>query len=225
MSNEFDDAINDLFSLIHENDDAVNYLRSASAKLLFAQNRLNSLQKNIDDYKNDQEIRATIGTLNIEMDFDHCISSLRSSIEHLLQLLNIVADLKLFSLRTSGENIVTIGKVAGRLSEKDSSELKEIAEIINKVINSSWYKDLHELRIILFHDKVGRFSRSVNIDMSQGLSIIDFRLPPGTAPKTSGDNARLIDVYCKARTNNIEEMLFDCFKLLIKYLKVLKGYS
>jgi hypothetical protein len=222
MSAEFDDAITDLRSLIQKNDDAVNYLRSASGKLLFAQARLESMRKHIEDFKAHQEIRDTVGTLNVEMDFDHCISSLRSSIEHLLQLINSVANLGLSPLREKGENIVSIKNVAEKLSESDSSELKEVALVLDGTINESWYKDLHGLRIIMFHDSVQRFSRSVMIDMAHGLAHIDFRLPPGTAPNTRDNNARLLDVYCEARIIDVEKLLFTCFNQLIGYVKAMK---
>lgn len=222
MSAEFDDAINDLWSLIQKNDDAVNYLRSASGKLLFAQARLESMRKHIEDFKAHQEIRDTIGTLNVEMDFDHCISSLRSSIEHLLQLINSVANLGLSPLGKMGGNIVEIKNVAKKLSEGDSSELKEVATVLDGTINESWYKDLHGLRIILFHESIKRFSRSVTIDMTQGLAHIDFRLPPGTAPNTTDNNARLLDMYCEARINDVEKLLFTCFNQLIRYLQVVQ---
>jgi hypothetical protein len=222
MSTEFDDAINDLWSLIQKNDDAVNYLRSASGKLLFAQARLQSMRKHIEDFKAHQEIRDTVGALNVDMDFDHCISSLRSSIEHLLQLINSVADLGLSPLREKGENIVSIKNVAEKLSESDNSELKEVAPVLDETINESWYKDLHGLRIILFHESIKRLSRSVEIDMTHASADIDFRLPPGTAPNTTGNNARLVDMYCEARINDVEKLLFTCFNQLIGYVKAMK---
>ena len=222
MSIEFDDAVNDLWSLIQKNDDDVGYLRSANEKLLFAEYRLDSMRKNIHDFKTKQEIRDTVGTLNVEMDFDHCISCLRSSIEHLSQLINSVVNLGLFPLRAKGENTVSLKKVQEKLSERDRLELKAMASVLEATINESWYSDLHDLRIILFHERIERLSRSVTIDMNNGKTYIYFRLPPGTAPNTNGDDARLLDMYCEARINDVEKILLTCYNHLVEYLKAIQ---
>lgn len=221
MGIEFDDAINDLWTLVAKASDAEIYLRSACQKLLFAQTRQKSLCKNIQNFKANKTTRETIGTLNIEMDFDHCINSLRSSIEHLAQLINSITCLGLSPNRKLGKDEVTIYKVKEKLLGSVSLELQELGKLLEKVIAEDWYKELHDLRITLYHEKYERLPRAYTVEMQRAFPNTEFLLPSNTAPSITESASRYIDRYCEIQIENIENLLLACYKHLINYVKAI----
>ena len=130
MSQDLGDIINDLLGKILANkrgvecDLCVIYLRSTAQKHLFAEERLKALNRKIAGYRKKCEVNQYGGitwpaTLYIEMDFDHCVLSLRSSLEHLAQLINTIVSLNLVAKRTKGEAHVTLGRVIKKIKEND----------------------------------------------------------------------------------------------------------
>jgi hypothetical protein len=219
MSNTFGNSINDLWSLIRHDNTCEIYLRSAAQKHLFAEKRAEQLHSDITEFKASTSIRETIGTLHIEMNFEHGVSSLRSSIEHLAQLINGVANLGLAQTRRQGSNIIDIYKVRDILLKSPDGNLRKLGGLLMSMTGSSWYTDLHDLRIELYHHQFQRFPRAHAVDMSRSSQNVEFLLPSGTAPSISDSKERQIDVYLDRQVENVRAVLEESFKLLIEYLK------
>ena len=219
MSNAFDDSINDLWSLINHDSACEIYLRSAAQKHDFAEIRAEALHNDITEFKTNTSIRETIGTLHIEMNFEHGVSSLRSSIEHLAQLINEVAKLGLAQTKKQGSNVVDIYKVRDILLKSPDGNLRKLGELLTSMTGSGWYTDLSDLRIELFHHQFKRLPRAYALDMSRGSSNVEFLLPSDTAPSISDSKERPIDVYLNRQVENVRAVLEQSFKLLIEYLK------
>ena len=226
MSQEFDDIINDLLTEIWSkkekgiiSGECEIYLRSACQKHLFAEKRAEAIKKDISDYKSDQKVRDSIGTLQIEMDFDHCIISLRSSVEHLAQLINAIVGIGLSPTRQHGSNTVNLYKVKDALLKKDDANLRALGDLLKNLSDQDWHKDLNDLRITLFHDKFERLPRSYAVNMTRSSSDIDFRLPKDTCPSISEPQERLIDSYCDKQVNNVQSVLCESYRRLIEYLR------
>jgi len=237
MRTDFGDTINVLWSQIWgsmEGDDRYLceiYLRSASQKHLFAERRLRSLKKKMTEYKRKctvekhDEFRATVypDSLPIEMDFDHCILSLRSSLEHLAQLINAVIPLDLPAKRIKKyDKFVSITNVISEIERNEPLGkdpcLSKLSSYLGNVIQASWYKELHDLRIESFHIKSGRLARTSLLTLDRQLLEMTFLLPSGTASSAKTEKERNIVNYCQRRVEDIERVLKVSFELLSKYL-------
>jgi len=225
MSQEFSDTINDLLTEIWSkkeegiiSHECEIYLRSACQKQLFAEKRAEAIKKDIIDYQSDQKVRDSIGTLQIEMDFDHCIISLRSSIEHLAQLINAIVGMGLSPTRKQGSNTVDLYKVRDALLKSTDANLSGLGGLLKDLTDQDWHNDLNDLRITLFHHKFERLPRSYAVNMTTSFSGIDFRLPEGTCPNISQPEDRLIDSFCNVLVSRVQSLLFKSYRYLIEYL-------
>ena len=199
------------------------YLDSASQKYLFAEKRLITLKEK--EKRNQRKIGywgSTPGSfpspLSVEMDLDHCIISLRSSLEHLAQLINSVVKLGL-QPTGRGEGTVelqrVVNKIGGSSKFTDNPYLSELSYFLRNEMDKDWYKELHKLRIEMYHHK----SRDILNHRTDTNRLDELFLIPQdvfTSVKTKKD--REICCYCQNRLNDIENVLYNSFYLLSKYL-------
>ncbi|HEY78712.1 MAG TPA: hypothetical protein G4O09_06330 [Dehalococcoidia bacterium] len=203
------------------------YLASATQKHLFAERRLRSLRGKITEYKRkssriDEHTRSRNypNRLPIEMDFDHCILSLRSSLEHLAQLVNAVICLGIPA--TGYHESVSLQRVISKLDKETLVQgyscLSNLSLYLSKVKNSNWYKELHALRIESFHVKFGRLPRTETMTLGRDLIDLKFLLPNGTVTSKTTEIDRDIFVYCKSIVKDVERVLNNSFQYLSEYL-------
>jgi hypothetical protein len=236
MSREFDDIINTLLSQIWdiEEVDARHlcelYLRSSCQKHLFAETRVRSLRRKVAYHKRGRkvvhreghyEVNYPQNVLSIEMDFDHCILSLRSSLEHLAQLVNAIVPLNLPPKGKASES-VNLRRVIDTIAENHQWEnipyLNELSSKLKRVLGSNWYKELHDLRIESFHVKSGRLPKTALMTQSRDLIKLTFLLPDGTVNSLKTEKDRDILNYCRNRVKDVEKTLNTSFHLLSDYM-------
>lgn len=189
------------------------YLRSVNQKRLFAKKRRAYLKRAIAKYSQKEEVsvegdytvtvrRAT--SFAMEIEFDHCIVSLRSCIEHLLQLINHVASLGLVPTSYNRSDRVDIDNVIHRSKSCNSAVLNRLGNYLDKEKQEAWYKMLHRLRIEMYHKKFERFS-------THGEQIT-LKLP-------NGQEVNLI-TYCNTAINNLERILTYSMQSLVTFLNL-----
>lgn len=142
----------------------------------------------------------------MEIEFDHFVASLRSSIEHLLQLINFVADFGLCPTTHNRAIAVDADNIIRCLQNKNSSSvLTKLGNYLQKEKNQDWYKMLHKLRIEMYHNKFDKFATAGKE--------IRLRLPNNT----------VVDLvtYCYTATRNVERVLSYSVKSLTEF----KGLS
>lgn len=230
MSGRLDEAEYDLLSQLTPGSDDYDYLNSASLKYRYAERRLNSLRRKITNYKKRVKVRAGGSvimfpdTLPIEMDLDHCIASLRSSMEHLAQLINSVVKLGLKPMRNGKGILVSpqnvVNAMNGNPELRKDQHLSKLSSFLGSEIHKGWHKELNRFRIEMYHHK----SIEILADASASPSLVPnwmnelFVIPPdfATSAKTSRD--REICNFCQNKVNDIENVLYSSFRLLSKYL-------
>ena len=236
MSKDLDDPINILLEQIWNSKQGADrelcviYLRSACQKHLFAEKRLTSLRKRITEYKKKITVKQYDGftattrpvTLYVEMDFDHCISSLRSSLEHLAQLINAIIPLNLSPKVTKGETHVTLRNVIEEIKKrnllKNNECLCDLSSYLDDEMGKDWYKDLHDLRITMFHDKFDRLNKISTRTLERQPLDFKFLLPSGIAKSLVTKEERNIISYCKSVISKVESVLKESFDALSSYL-------
>jgi hypothetical protein len=161
-------------------------------------------------------------TLYIEIDFDHCISSLRSSLEHLAQLINAIIPLNLSPKVTRGETHVTLRNIVKEIKKNDLLKNNEclysLLSYLEGEMGKDWYKDLHDLRITMFHDKFDPLPKTSIQTLEHQLLDFKFLLPPHTAKTLVTEEERNIVSYCERRIGEVEGVLKESFQILSKYL-------
>jgi hypothetical protein len=229
MSKRLDNAEYDLLSQLTPGSDDYDYLNSASLKYRYAEKRLISLRRKITNYKKRVERRYGGSVimfpdpLPIGMDFDHCIASLRSSIEHLAQLINSIVKLGLKPVGY-GKGIVSPQNVADAINGspklKKDQYLSRLSSFLGNEIHRDWYKELHRFRIEMYHHK----SREILDHASASPSLVPnwmdelFVIPPDFAISAKTRRDREICNFCQNKVNDIENVLYNSFCLLSKYL-------
>ena len=187
----------------------VIYLRSINQKRLFARQRMRLIRKAVSKYCEKQIV--PVGNLqvksrkttsfSIEIEFDHFIVSLRSSIEHLMQLINFISDLDLSPSSYNHNHRVDLDNVINHLKNADNTILCKLATYLEREKSEDWYKMLHKLRIELYHDKFEKFM--VNGDS------ISLKLP--------GETETDLLTYSITTTANVERVLSYGLNSLIKF--------
>ena len=187
------------------------YLRSVNQKRLFAKKRRAYLKRAIAKYSQKEKISVQGDyTLTVrramsfamEIEFDHCVVSLRSCIEHLLQLINDVASLGLVPTSYNRSNKVDIDNVIQALKGPNNAVLNRLGSYLNKEKQKDWYKVLHRLRIEMYHEKFERFiveDEQVKIELANGQKV------------------NLI-TYCDAAITNLERILTYSAQSLARFL-------
>lgn len=236
MSQEFDDIVNTLLSQIWDITDTGTrylgelYLRSSCLKLLFAERRLSSLRSKVAYRKGRRKVIQREGyyevthpqnTLSIEMDFDHCILSLRSSLEHLAQLVNAIVPLNIPPKGKASESVSlkrVIDKIADNQQLKGIQYLNELSIYLEMMTKSNWYKELHKLRIESFHVKSGRLIETELMTLERSLIDHKFLLPSETVDSLKVEEDRDILNYCRNRIKDVQRTLKISCHTLSKYM-------
>jgi hypothetical protein len=142
-------------------DEWAVYLRGVNQKRLFARKRKSCLKKVIFKAAPSSQYLRETSNLAIEIEFDHFIESLRSSIEKLMQLTNNVCNLHLsptiYLRENKKDNVVNIDEVILLLQKSNDSNLKKLGYYLSCEKKMDWYKTLHKLRIEMYHHIYGKF--------------------------------------------------------------------
>ncbi len=227
MSKRLDDAEYDLLSQLTPRSDDYDYLTSADLKYMYAEKRLISLKRKITSYKKRVEVRyggsliMFPDTSPIEMDLDHCIASLRSSIEHLAQLINSVVKLGLKPVGY-GKGIVSPQNVVDAINSspklKKDPYLSKLSSFLGNELHKDWYKELHRFRIEMYHHKSREFLDHASPSLIPNWIDELFVIPPDIAISAKTRRDREIFNFCQNKVNDIENVLYNSFYLLSKYL-------
>lgn len=229
MSRRLCNAEFDLLSKLTPATDDYDYLNSASLKYRYAKQRLISIRRKITNYKKRVETRngGSIimfpDPIYIEMDLDHCVTSLRSSIEHLAQLINSVVELGLTPVG-HGQGIVSPQGVVDAMNcspkVKKDRHLSSLSSFLRNEIDQDWYKELSRFRIEMYHHKSREFLDYASASPSLVPNWMDelFVIPPGIATSAKRRRDREIVGFCRIKVNSIEEVLYNSFHLLSKHL-------
>lgn len=223
MSKRLDDIEEDLAHQVFSTT-SWDYFSSICLKYYFAKKRLVNLKRKITRYKSRIEFRNGITSFpdisSIEMDLDHCITSLRSSLEHLAQLINSVAPLNL-QPTGYGEDIVSLQHVINKIDcspeFKNNPNLSNLSSFLSDEMGKDWYKDLHKLRIEMYHHK----SRDILDHTSPRTDpnkMDELFLIPQDVVSAKNKKDREICHFCQNRINDIENVLYNSFCLISKYL-------
>jgi len=225
MSEKLDDIVNDLVYQVISATGSYEYLDSTCQKHLFAERRLITLKRKITNYKRRIGFRNSItsfpDTLSIEMDFDHCISSLRSSLEHLAQLINSVVQLDLKSTGYGKDTVSlqnVINTIDDKLDFKNNQNLSELSRFLENEINKDWYKDLHKLRIEMYHHKSRDILNHASPRTDPNKMEELFLIPQEVVISAKTKKDREICYFCQNRINDIENVLYNSFYLISNYL-------
>lgn len=189
------------------------YLRGINQKRLFARKRRAYLRRAIVIYIQRRMVTTgvpvihprEISSLPIEIEFDHFIVSLRSSIEHSMQLINSIAHLGLLPTNrhrnNTADRVVSIDEVINALRSSNDKILIRLGNYLLKEKQADWYKTLHTLRIEMFHNKYDKFI------------IRDNRLFFGLPDNQQVD---LLN-YCSEEIDNVERILSYSLRSLCRF--------
>lgn len=185
------------------------YLRSTNQKRLFAKKRSANLKKAVHRYNQIQTTRIggilvrqrKTTSFSMEIEFDHFVMSLRSSIEHLMQLINFIVGLGLSPTSNNRASRVDAENVITSLKSNGNPLLKRLGNYLQKEKRKDWYKMLHKLRIEMYHNKFDKFA-------TEGREI-KFKLPNNT----------VVDLltYCSTATRNVERVISYSLKSLTEF--------
>lgn len=208
----------------------LEYLAGIRLKHKFAKRRLAMLKSKKTYYKkrrieefSDKVSKTTWpDNYSVLMEFDQCIISLRSLVEHLLQLVNVVIPLGLAAKRFGGkEAAVEISAVIAEMDKNrlfdQSDVLRELHENIKSLKSQPWYDHLHRLRIEQFHNKFTYPSLVEHRSSDRELTDISWLINDIRRDRATGRTHVDIIGYCEEQVRNVEEML-------IKNLALLNGY-
>ncbi len=237
MSQKFSEIINVLLSQIFDITDVDTrqlsrlYLGSSYKKLLFAKRRLKSLRSRIAYLSRgymvelpggDAQVKFPQSALSIEMDFDHCILSLRSSLEHLAQLVNVIVPLGLKPTRGKNRETVSFDAVINaivRSHELESVEyLKELSLNLQSEIKDNWFKELNGLRIDSLHVASGSLPKTELFTYENKIIGLRFLLPREAVNSLKTEDDRDILNYCRNRIKDVQRILETSFNTLINYI-------
>ncbi len=222
MSKRLDDIHSDLIYQVIRATGTYDYSDSAGQKHLFAERRLITLKGKIAKYKRRIEYgngpTSFPSPLSVEMDFDHCILSLRSSLEHLAQLINSAVKLNLQPTGL-GRDTVSLQNIVNAIDDsskfKNNQYLSKLSSFLRNEMNKDWYRDLHKLRIEMYHHK-SRDILNPRTDTSKLDDLFLISQDAFTTVKTKKD--RELCYYCQNRINDVENVLYNSFYLLSQYL-------
>ena len=141
-------------------------------------------------------------SFSMEIEFDHFVVSLRSCIEHLMQLINSIADLGLNPISYKRDDRVDIDNVITLSKKSNNTIINRLGNYLVKEKKKDWYKTLHKLRIEIYHNKFEKF-----LTLGEQVSL---ELPDNT-------EVDLI-IYCNSAMNNVERILSYSAKSLVEFL-------
>ena len=91
-------------------------------------------------------------------------------------------------------------------------------------MDKDWFKELHRLRIEMFHHKRSEILNYASTRLEPNIMDELFLIPPEVAISAKTEKDREICSFCREKINDVENVLYNCFCLLSKYLKI-SGYS
>lgn len=226
MSKRLDDIVYDLIPRVFDATGDYKHLDSICLKYIFAEKRLITLKRKIKNYKRRIEYRNGIirfpDTSSIEMDLDHCISSLRSSLEHLAQLINFVLQLGLQPTRHGKDTVVSLLNVVNAIDDscksKDNQYLSKLSCFLRNEMDKEWYKELHKLRIEMYHNKLQDILNHASSRTDPNKLDELFLMPQDVFAGMKTKKDREICNFCQSKLNDIEKFIYNSLYLLNKYL-------
>lgn len=229
MTKKLDDIVSDLVYQVFIATNTYDYLDSTCQKHMFAEKRVISLKRKISGYKKRIVYRngttSFPDTLSIEMDLDHCILSLQSSLEHLAQLINSVAKLGLKPTvyeTTGHEPKVSLINVIKVIDDSpilnNNPNLSELSRFLKEEMKKDWYRELHKLRIENFHHKSRDILNHLSVRIDPKMIEELFLMPQDVLVKPNTKRDREITHFCQKKINDVEDALYVSFHLLSKYL-------
>lgn len=221
MSQRLDDTVNTLWQRIMMQLDAddgetcVFYLRNVRQKIYFALERYESLKKNIVDYKWNYEHKKVLNSTYIEMDFDHIIYCLRSSLSYLALLICSVIPLSSYDRLTNKSRMLTLGDVVLQLkSHKQESCVYKLWMYLSENINAEWYKELNEFRIDIFYDRFKNFPRVTTYAFEHQLLDMDCLLSDDAGDSSIYTDKKNILTYSRWLITEVEDIVINSLELL-----------
>lgn len=127
---------------------ALDYVEGIKFKTRLTEHRLGKLKHEVKRYCTREEAEDFL----YKAEFDHFVISIRSVLDYLAQLVNVVYRLELLPSHASGPDpIVNFGTVVERVGRKEPGN--KLARLLKRAIRSKWYKYLNGLRIETVHVK------------------------------------------------------------------------
>ena len=208
------------------------YLTSIRLKYKFAKKRLTILKRKkayymrsrVEEYTKDSLKTTWPDNYAVLMEFDHCVTSLRSSLEHFFQLTNVLISLGLAPLRKFGEPEVSISAVISAMDKNElcntNVTLRQLRLNIGVLKNQPWYEHLHNLRIELYHNQFTHPDLVEHRSKDRELLDISWWIPniERTINDTGITHVDIID-YCEKRIANVEGVLNTNLVLLNRFLE------
>lgn len=210
----------------HELNQYFDYLGSIRLKYKFAKSRLIKMKRGETCYKKKRLEEHGEGYIKttwpdnyaILMEFDHCVISLRSLLEHLLQLINLAIPLGLSPRQKQNIPSVSIGAILVKMNGSERCQnnavLNELKRNIQELRDQYWYDHLNELRVEQYHNKFIRPSLNEHRSQSRELSDVSLLIPCVKESRNHVD----IATYCEDRIDDVENVLSTSLVLLMRYL-------
>jgi len=187
-----------------------------------------------DDRWREREVKSRFPYI---VEFDHFVICLRSSLDYLAQIVNILCELKMTPRAGLGEPpFVSFNEVSKNL--QNSKSYPDLSELFYDVYNSSWYKYLNSLRIDAVHWKPIFIIRQGGLaPQAQSTSIrtegkkrinSDIRirmtklLLPDEPLGRHADNEMELLSYCEETLNNVRNAVQKGYSLLLRYYSDLR---
>ncbi|MCX6013848.1 MAG: hypothetical protein NTV30_10720 [Chloroflexi bacterium] len=226
MPQKLEDTTNNLltqfmsYAEVDHGEKCTGYLRGSCQKLIFAKERLKTLEQHINLYNEKIEKREPLNSIYILMDFDHLITSLRGSLSQLAYLISLLIskDMPSFILK---EETMNLKKLAERIQEDNLINDIHIYSLVNCLkykFNQDWYKDLYNQRVEILPDKLKKFPKVSTKTIEQQLLNFSFLL--NTGDNELKEEEKNIISYSKYLINEVETTLIESFGILHNYLLI-----
>lgn len=221
MSQQLDDIVNTLWQRIMMQLDAddgetcVFYLRNVRQKIYFSLERYESLKKNIVDYKWKYDHKKLLNSTCIEMDFDHIIYCLRSSLSYLALLIFAIIPLSSYDRLTNKNRMLMLGDVVVQLkSHKQESCLYNLWMYLSENISTEWYRELNEFRIDIFYDRFKNYPRVTTYTLEHQLLDMNCLLADDAGDGSMSTDKKSILTYTRWLITEVENTVINCLVLL-----------
>ncbi len=196
-----DELISKLGNLFGE---PVNYLSGINQKRIFARKRKTYLKKAISKVTPRSHF-VSISNLSVLIELDHLVECLKSSIEKLMQLINIMGNFGLsptvYRRKSKLDKLVSVYNIIPLLTSSSDTALKKLGKYLNKEVDSDWYVSLNRLRIEMYHQDYKK------------LFFVGDRLFI-TLPKNQKVD---LLIYCDDEVKNVERLLSNSLRLLCRF--------
>ena len=127
---------------------ALDYVEGIKFKTRLTEHRLGKLKHEVKRYCTREEADDFL----YKAEFDHFVISIRSVLDYLAQLVNVVYRLELLpSHRLRKGDVADFKTVVRHLDDKEPGN--KLTQLLKKTSDSEWYKCLNDLRIETIHVK------------------------------------------------------------------------